>query len=136
MCNGGLDGLADAALDTDGVCAGGDELQTFAIDGLGQHGRRGGAVARGVARFAGDFADHLRAHVFVRVFQFNFLRDRDAVLGHGRGTEFLVENDIAAFGAEGRGDGPGEFGNAPEDRLTRGLIEYELFCCHTSWFIG
>src|SRR6266487_511068 len=132
----GLDGFADATLNPDRVCTRGDELEAFAINGLRQHGRRGGTVARGVARLAGDFADHLRAHVFVRVFQFNFLRDRDAVLGHGRGTEFFVENDVAAFGAQGRGDGPGEFGNAPENRLTRGLIEYELFCCHTSWFIG
>src|SRR6266550_6684951 len=36
LCDGGLDGLANAALNTDGVCAGSDELQTFAINGLGQ----------------------------------------------------------------------------------------------------
>ena len=99
--NGGFNGLADAALNADGVRAGGDELQTFAIDGLGQHGGRGGAVARGVAGFAGDFADHLRAHVFVRVFEFDFLRDGDAVLGHGRESRIFCRE--RRCGLSGRG---------------------------------
>ena len=103
--DGGLDGLVDAALDADRVRAGGDVLQAFAVDRLGQNGRGGGAVAGDVAGLAGDFADHLGAHVFVGVFQFDFLGDGHAVLGDGRGAEFLVEDDVAALRAERGRDG-------------------------------
>ena len=123
LLDGGFDGLVDAALDADRVGAGGDVLQAFAIDRLGQNGRGGGAVAGGVAGLAGDFADHLGAHVFIGVFQFDFLGDGDAVLGDGRGAEFFVEHDVAAFGAERGGDGAGEFADALEERLTSGFVE-------------
>ena len=121
--DGGLDGLVDAALDADGVGAGGDELQAFAVDRFGQHGRGGGAVAGGVAGLAGDFAHHLGAHVFIGIFQFDFLGDGDAVLGHGGRAEFLVEHDVAAFGAERGGDGAGELGDAAQDGLPGGFVE-------------
>ncbi len=123
MRDGGLNGFADAALDADGVAAGGHEFQAFAIDGFGQHGGGGGAVARGVAGLAGDFAHHLGAHVFIRILQFDFLGDGHAVLGHGGGAEFLVEHDVAAFGAERGGDGPGELGHAAQDGLPSGFVE-------------
>ncbi len=121
--DGGLNGLADAALNADGVAAGGHELQAFAINRLGQHGRGGGAVARGVAGLAGDFAHHLGAHVFIRILQLDFLGDGDAVLGHGGGAEFLVEHDVAAFGAERGGDGAGELGHPAQHGLPCGFIE-------------
>ena len=109
-----------------GLRAGGDVLQAFAVDRLGQHGGGGGAVAGDVAGLAGDFAHHLGAHVFIRIFQLDFLGDGDAVLGDGRGAEFLVEHDVAAFGAEGGRDGPGELGHAraggPDARLRRRVI--------------
>src|SRR5207249_4568672 len=101
MSDGGFDGLADAALDADGIRAGGDVLEALAEDGFGEDGGGGGAVARGVAGLGGDFTDHLGTHVFIRIFQFDFLGDSDTVFGHGRGTEFFVEHDVAAFGAEG-----------------------------------
>jgi hypothetical protein len=130
LADGGFHGLLDAALDADRVRAAGHIFETFAVDGLGEHGRRGGAVARVVARLAGDFADHLGAHVFKRVFQFDFLRDGDAVLGHGRGAEFFVEHDVAAFRSERGDDGLGELGDAAQDGLTGCLIEQQLFSCH------
>ena len=106
-----------------GLRAGGHELQAFAINRLGQHGRGGGAVAGGVAGLAGDFAHHLGAHVFVGIFQFDFLGDGHAVLGDGGGAEFLVEHDVAAFGAERGGDGAGELGDAAQDGLPCGFVE-------------
>src|SRR5207237_590613 len=59
--------LLDAALDVHRVRAGDDVLRAFAVDRLGEHrgGRR--AVARRVGRLAGDFADHLGAHVLERI---------------------------------------------------------------------
>jgi len=66
-----------------GFRARGHIFEAFAINRLGENGRRGRAVTGGVAGFAGDFADHLRAHVFVGVFQFDFLGHSHAVLGDG-----------------------------------------------------
>ena len=40
-----FDGQVDAALEVHRVHAGGDRLGAFAHDRLGEHGRRGGAVA-------------------------------------------------------------------------------------------
>ena len=127
-------GFVDAALDVDRARAAGDVFQAFAINRLGQHRRRRRAVARCVARLAGDFADHLRAHVFVRVFEFDFLRDRHAVLGDRRGTEFFVNDHVAAFRAERCHDGAREFLHALEQRLPRLLVEYQLFGCHNILF--
>src|SRR2546423_1295332 len=123
VLDGGGDGFADAALDADRIRAGGNVFQALAKDRFGQDGGGGGAIAGGVAGFAGDFADHLGAHIFIGVFQFDFLGDGDAVLGDGGRAEFLVEDDVAAFGAEGRRNGFSEFRNAPEERLTSILVE-------------
>ena len=84
MGNGRVNGLLDAALDSDGIRARSDKLQTFAVDGFGKYRGGGRAVTRGVAGFAGHFADHLRAHVFIRVFKLDFLCDRHSVLGDRR----------------------------------------------------
>ena len=130
LLDGGGDRLIDAALDADGVGAGGDVLQPLAEDRLRQDSGGGGAVAGVVAGLAGDFADHLGAHIFIRVFQFDFLGDRDPVFGHRRRAIFLVEHDVAAFGSERRRDGPGQFGDAFEQRLTSILVEEQLFCSH------
>ncbi len=98
-------------------------FEAFAVDRLGEHGRGGGAVASDVAGLAGDFADQLGAHVFIRIFQFDFLGDGHTVLGDRRAAEFLVEDDVAAFRSEGRCDGAGEFLDAAQERLPRVFIE-------------
>jgi hypothetical protein len=46
----------------------------------------------------------LGAHVGEVVVELDLLRDRDAVVGDGRGAELLVEGDVAALRAEGRLD--------------------------------
>jgi hypothetical protein len=56
---------------------------------LSQHGRRRGAVARGVTGLARDFADQLGAHVFIGILEFDFLRDGDAVFCNRRAPNFL-----------------------------------------------
>src|ERR1700733_676572 len=63
--------------------------KALVIDGLGQDCGGGGAVAGHVAGLAGDLAHHASAHVLVLVFQFDFLGDGNAVLGHGRRAEAL-----------------------------------------------
>ena len=117
------DGLLDALLHLHRVDAGDDGLEAFVEDGFGQHGGGGGAVAGDVARLAGDFADHAGAHVFVDVFEFDFLGDGDAVLGDGRRAEALLQDDVAALGTERDLDGPGELLDAAAHRFAGFLIE-------------
>ena len=78
-----IDGRLDAALDLRGVAARGDVAQPFGEDGLGVDGGGGGSIAGNGRGLGSDFLDHLRAHVFVRVFELDFLGDGDAVLGDG-----------------------------------------------------
>ena len=123
-----FDGLLDAALELHRVGAGDDVLRAFAEDRLREHGGRGGAVTRDVGRLAGDFADHLGAHVLERVLQVDFLRDGDAVLGDRGGAELLVEDDVAALRAERHLDRVGEGIDAAQDSLTRLLTVNNLLC--------
>ena len=78
------DGQVDAALEVHRVHAGGNRLGAFADDRLGEHGRRGGAVAGDVVGLRGDFAHHLGAHVLELVLELDLLGDGDAVLGDAR----------------------------------------------------
>src|SRR5262249_8417587 len=77
LLNRGGDSFGDTALNADRVRARGDVLQAFTEDGFGQNGSGGGTVAGRVAGFAGNFADHLGPHVFIGIFQFDFLSHRD-----------------------------------------------------------
>ena len=95
----------DTTLEEHGVGASGDILQPFMDDVLRQDGGGGGAVTSDVVGFGGRFFQKLGAHVFKGVFQFNFFGDGDAVMGDGGCAEFLVQSDVAAFGAEGSGNG-------------------------------
>ena len=101
LLDDGGDGLVDAALERHRVGAGGDVLEAFAEDRLGEHRRGRGAVAGVVGGLGRDFLHHLRAHVLERIGQLDLLRDGDAVLGDRRGAELLVDDDVAALGAEG-----------------------------------
>ena len=96
--DGGLDGLVDTALEVDRVGTGGDVLEALFVDGLSEHGGGGGAVAGSVVGLGSDFLHQLGADVLVRVCEFDFLGDGDAVLGDGGRAEFLVNDDVAALG--------------------------------------
>ena len=96
-----LDGFVDTAFEVHRIGAGGDILQTYVDDALGED-RSGGRTVTGlVVGLGSHFLDHLGTHVLEAVFQFDLLGHRDTVLGHLRGAEFLVDDDIAAFRAEG-----------------------------------
>ena len=82
-----------------------------------KHGRGGRSVPRDVAGFGGNFTDELGTHVFVRALQFDFLGDRNAVLGHGGGAELFVDDDIATGRSEGRFDRAGQFFHSAEEGL-------------------
>jgi hypothetical protein len=123
-----LGGLHDAVLEVGGVGACGDVAEAFFVDGFCEDGGGGGTVTGHVAGLAGDLADELSAHVFEGAGQFDFLGDGDAVLGDGRGAEFLVEDDVTAGGPESGFDGLGDFFDAAQEGLAGGFIEAELFC--------
>ena len=83
-------GFVNAALEVHGVGTGGYVFEALAEDDLGKDRGGGGAVAGDIAGFGSDFLDHLRAHVFIGVFELDFLGDGNAVFGDGRRPELLV----------------------------------------------
>ena len=115
--DGHFDGLLDAALQGHRIGAGRNGLHAFAEDGLRQNGRGGGAVAGHVGGLGSHFAHHLRAHVLERILQLDFLGDRHAVLGDGRAAELLLQNHVAALGAERDLHRVGQLVHAAQNRL-------------------
>src|SRR4029077_8739706 len=111
-----------------GIGAGGNGLDTFAVNGLGENGGGGGSVASDVRSLAGNFADHLCAHVLERVFEFNFFGYGYTVLGDSGRTEFLFDDNVAALGTEGHLHSVGQKVDAAEDRLTGLFSVHDLFC--------
>ena len=126
----GHGGLVDAALQVHRVHAGGNGLQAFVDDGLGQDGRGGGAVTGSIVGLGGNVFHQLRAHVLELVFQLDFLGDGNAILGDGRSAEGLVQNHVAAFRAEGGLDGIGQHVHADQHFLASGIAELNFFGSH------
>ena len=124
----GEDGLFNAALERHRIRAGSHGLHALAVDRLGQNGRRRGAVTGDVAGLAGDFLHHLRAHVLQRVLQLDFLGHGHAVLGDERRAKLLLDNYVAALGAERHLDCVCHDVYAAENRLTGFLTVNNLFC--------
>ena len=106
-----------------GIAPGGDVPQAFLEDRPGQDGGGGGAVAGDVGSLRGDFVHQLRAHVLEAVFEFDFLRDGDAVLGDGRAAVGFVQNDVPAGRSHRHGDHVGQFVHAAEHPLAGMMIE-------------
>src|SRR5262249_9542217 len=129
----GLDRLVDAALEVHRIHAGGNRLGAFAHDCMGQHGCGGGAVAGDVRGLARDLTDHLRAHVLELVVELNLLGDGDAVLGDARGAERLVEDDVAALGAERHPHRAGENVDAAQHLVARLDREFDFLGRHGCW---
>ena len=130
LLDDGVDGLVDAALERHRVRAGGDVLEAFAEDRLGEHGRGGGAVAGEVGGLGRDFLHHLRAHVLERIRELDLLGDGDAVLGDGRRAELLVDDDVPALGAEGDLHRLGELVDAALERRARVDVEMQFLGSH------
>ena len=68
---------------------------------LSQQGRGGGAVAGSVVGLGGNFLDELCAHILKGVVKLDLLGNGHAVVGDERSAELFVQNNVAAFGAEG-----------------------------------
>ena len=124
----GVNRSVHAALDVHRVCTGSDVLQAFTSDSLSENGCSRGAVTGSVARLVGDFLGHLGAEIFVGVFEFHFLSDSHAVLGHVRSTEGAGDHHVAALGAESYLDSVGELVHALHKGFASRHIKLELLC--------
>src|SRR5262245_3551462 len=131
-----LNGFFDAPLHEHRVGPGDDGPQALVVDGLGQHGRGGGAVAGNVARLRGHLADHAGAHVLVLVLQLDLAGHGHAVLGDGGGAERLLDDDVAAFRAERDLDGLGKLGDPAAHGLAGLHVKSDLLGGHFQprWF--
>ena len=130
--HGGL----DATLDGHGVGAGGHVLEAFVDDGLGQHDAGGGAVAGGVVGLGGGFLQKLGAHVLKNVGQLDLLGDGHAVGADLRGSELLVQHDVAAAGAQGNLDRVGQDVDSGAQRLAGVFSVCHLLCGHWGLLVG
>ncbi len=90
----------------------------------------GGAVAGHVVGLLGDLAHHLRAHVLELVLELDLLGDGDAVLGRARRAEGLLDDDVAALGAERDLDGVGEDVDAAQHALAGIGGEFDFLGSH------
>ncbi|GAA5001457.1 hypothetical protein GCM10025734_37250 [Kitasatospora paranensis] len=125
MLGDGGDGLVDALLQGGRAGARGDVAQALVDQGLGEHGRGGGAVTRDVVGLGGHLLDELRAEVLVRVVELDLAGDRHTVVGDGGGAELLVDDDVAALGADGHLDGVGQLVDTALQRAAGVLVELQ-----------
>ena len=121
----GLDGLVHAALEAHRVRAGGDGPQALVHHRLGEDCRGGRAVTGDVVGLGGDLLGELRTEVLERVVELDLAGDGHAVVGDGRRAPLLVEDDVAALGAERDLDGVGEGVHAPLEGTASVLVELQ-----------
>src|SRR6218665_1097224 len=76
----------------DGVGAGHETGKAVLDQRIGQHGGRGSAVAGDFIGLLRDFAQHLRADVFERVFQLDLVGDADAIARDDRRANRAVDD--------------------------------------------
>jgi len=57
-------------------------------------------VAGNISSFGSYFLHHLSTHIFDGVFQFNFLGHSYTILGYCRGSKFLLNYNVTAFGSK------------------------------------
>jgi hypothetical protein len=88
-------------------------LEALCHQRLAEHDRGGGAVAGDVIGLGRDLLEELRAHVLEGLLELDLAGDRDAVVGDRWGAEFLVEDHVAALGAQRDLDRVGQSVDAP-----------------------
>ena len=124
----GLDGLLDAALQTQRVGAGSNVAQALAHERLSEDRRRRGAVTGDVVGLLGDLLDELGADLLEGLVELDLLGDRDAVVRDRGGAPLLLEHDVAATRAEGHLDGVGQDVQAALEAAAGLLVESDDLC--------
>ena len=120
--------LVDAALDADGRCAGRDLAQALVHHRLSENGGGGGAVACDVVGLGRNFLGQLGAEVLVRVLELDLLGDGHAIVRDRGRAPLLVNDHIAALGAEGHLDGISECIDTALQAVTCVFVEFENLC--------
>ena len=120
----------DAALQVHWVHARCNRLHAFANDRLRQNCCSGRAVTGNVVGLRSNFADHLRAHIFELVFQFDFLGDGNAVLGDAWCAEAFVDNNVTALWTKRYFYSVSKNVYAAQDAFTRIAAEFHVFSSH------
>src|SRR5690606_10852574 len=128
--NNGSGGLVDTALQIHRVHAGGNSLQTFGNDGLGQNGSSSGTVTGVIVGTGGNVLDQLRTHVLEAVLQLDFLGNGNAVLGDQRSTEAALDQNVAALGPQGGLDRVGQNVNPFQHLVASGDVKQYFFSSH------
>jgi hypothetical protein len=123
-------GMVHAALQVHRVHAGGHRLHALTDQRTGQHDGAGGAVAGEVVGLGSDLTDHLGAHVLELVRELDLLGDGDAVLGDPGSAEALVDDHVAALGAERHLYRVGKDVHAAHHAGPGVLAEAYVFGCH------
>jgi hypothetical protein len=108
-----------------GIGAGRDGAQALVHHRLGQHGGGRGAVTGDVVGLGGDLLGELCAEVLERVVELDLTGDGHTVVGDGGRTPLLVEDDVAALGAERDLDGVRERVDTALERATGVLVELQ-----------
>src|SRR6185437_7330145 len=125
-----LDRGLDAPLEGHRVRARRDVAQALPDQRLGQHGGRGGPVARDVIGLLRDFLDQLSADLLPRVLELDLLGDGHAIVGDRGGAPLLLEHHVPALRAEGYFHGVGELVHTALEAAPRVLIERDHLRCH------
>ena len=124
------DGLVNAGLQRQGIGAGGHVHETALDDGARQHHGRGRSVAHDVVGLGGGLFDNLRAHVLVRVWQFDLFGDGDAVAAnHGQGPH-AAQNHVSPAGAQRKSDHATQLVNAAHQALSGVFVKNKLLFRH------
>ena len=80
--------------------------------GLSQQRSGGGTVAGNIVGLGGDLLHQLSAHVLEGIGQLDLLGDADAVVGDEGSAVLLIQNHVAALGAQGDLNSIGQSVNA------------------------
>ena len=124
----GSNSLFDATLETKRARTGSDVAKTFANESLSKNGGGGGAVASDVIGLSCNFFDQLGTHVLERIFEFNFTSDGNTIVGDGRCTELLVEDNVATLRAERHLDGVSQCIHTGFEGASCVLVELKHLC--------
>ena len=125
------DAFVNSARQGHGIVTGGNKLEPFAEDGLGQHRGRGGSVPGDIAGLAGGLLDELGTHVLIRVLKLDILGYGYTVLGHIGAAPALVENGIAATGPKGRAHRARQLAGSAQKLLPCVVTVNQLLCTHS-----
>mmetsp|Transcript_25244 Transcript_25244/g.40967 ORF Transcript_25244/g.40967 Transcript_25244/m.40967 type:complete len:200 (-) Transcript_25244:61-660(-) len=103
-----LHSCINATFQVHGVHSCHDCLGSLTEDGARQHGGGGGAIPGHVVGLGGHLFDQGRAQVVLLIFELDGFGNCDTILGDLGCSEALLDDHVAALGAQGHGHGIGQ----------------------------